>query len=104
MFGWLSKKRTSSSTMDELIRTIYGDRPPKKSADVRQAAVLAADVLLGGTFDRLAVVRIANELNNGPMPYSTHDLAVSVALNQFKSVPSENRDLEFTRFRGRVVS
>ena len=95
MFGWLSKKRTSSSTMDELIRTVYGDRPPKKSADVRQAAALAADVLLGGIFDRLTVVRIANELNAGPMPYSTHDLAVSVALNQFKSAPSENRDQLF---------
>ena len=64
---------------------------PGRSADVNQAATLAADELLGGTFDELALVRIAIDLNEMRMSYSTRDLAASVALNVLKSVSPPNR-------------
>ncbi|MEX2150643.1 MAG: hypothetical protein WD793_10525 [Steroidobacteraceae bacterium] len=95
MFGLFGKKRKPATAMDALIRALYGDNPPKKTADVQHAAKLAADELLGGAFDKPTVTRIATELNDGPIPYSTHDLAASVALNLFKSVLPENRHLLF---------
>jgi hypothetical protein len=61
------------------------------TADVNVAAILAADELLGGTFDELTLVRIAVELNEMPTSYSTHDLAASVALNLPKGVSPPNR-------------
>lgn len=37
-----------------------------------------------GNVDESAVRQQANELASGPIPYSTHDLALSVALTFFK--------------------
>lgn len=94
MFG-LFKKR-STSAMDELIKAIYGDKPPRKSADVAQAVRLAADDLLCGTTDRDRLMRLAKELDAGPIPYSTHDLAVSIALRIFKDADAVAREDLFT--------
>jgi len=92
MFGFVKKKQSQAPTLlDGLIKSIYGANPPKKTADVREAIILAADQLLGGVFQKSDLTRVAEELNAGPMPYSTHDLAASVALRAFKDVPSEDR-------------
>jgi hypothetical protein len=64
---------------------------PGKTADVIEAATLAADELLGGAFDELELIRIATDLNEMRMSYSTHDLAASVALDVLKSVSPPNR-------------
>jgi hypothetical protein len=64
---------------------------PGRAADVIEAATLAADELLGGTVDELTLVRIAIDLNEMRMSYSTHDLAASVALNVLRSVSPPNR-------------
>jgi hypothetical protein len=64
---------------------------PAKTTDVSEAATLAADELLGGAFDELTLVRIATDLHEMRMSYSTHDLAASVALNVLKNVPPPHR-------------
>lgn len=91
MFGLFRKKRKPANSIEAIVKALYGANPPKKTADVQLAVMLAADELLCGAFDKPAVTRIAEELNGGPIPYSTHDLAASVALNLFKSVLPENR-------------
>ena len=94
MFG-LFKKR-STSAMDELIKAVYGDKPPRKSADVAQAVRLAAEDLLCGTTDQDRLMSLAKELYAGPIPYSTHDLAISVALRIFKDADAAAREGLFT--------
>jgi hypothetical protein len=79
MFNFFAKKPT---LMDGAIHAIYGPNPPRKSADVQRAANLAAS-LLGNRVDFRQVQTLAGQLYAGPMPYSTHDLAVSVALKFF---------------------
>ncbi len=97
MFGFAKKTQSKAPTLlDGVIKSIYGANPPKKTADVSEATNLAADQLLGGVFERTDLVRAAEELNTGPMPYSTHDLAVSVALRAFKDVPPDDRRHLFT--------
>jgi hypothetical protein len=76
--------------MDQFIRAMYGPNPPKKSADPSAAADLAGS-LLGGRVPPDQLAGLANELHAGPIPYSTHDLAVAVALGVFKDVPPEQR-------------
>jgi hypothetical protein len=61
------------------------------TADVIEAATLAADELLGGAFDELTLVRVAADLNAISTSYSTHDLAACVALNVLKGVSPPNR-------------
>jgi hypothetical protein len=64
-----------------------------RSADVNAAATLAADELLGGTFDEFALLRIAAGLNETAVPQSTHDLAVYIALNVLKGAsPPQRQD------------
>jgi hypothetical protein len=79
MFNFFGRKPTA---LDAAIHAIYGPNPPRKSANVQQAANLAAS-LLGNRIDFREVNALANQLYAGPMPYSTHDLAVSVALKFF---------------------
>ena len=68
--------------MDGAIHAIYGPNPPRKSADVQQAAYVSVS-LLGNRVDFRDVQTIAGQLYAGPIPYSTYDLAVSVALKFF---------------------
>ena len=82
MFGWGSKKRT---VMDEYIRVYYGADPPKRRADVEFAVTLACTKLLGNYVDAEEVRCIASNLYSGPIPYSTHDLALAAALSFYKS-------------------
>jgi hypothetical protein len=83
MFGIFKKK--PPTMMDAFIRTIYGPNPPRKSADLERSITIAHEDLL---FERVALSNVkekAGELFRGPIPYSTHDLAVSTALGFFKS-------------------
>jgi hypothetical protein len=92
MFGFAKKNQSQAPTLlDGFIKSIYGSNPPKGTADVQEAINLAADCLLGGVFERSDLARTAMNLNDGSIPYSTHDLAVSVALRAFKDVSSEDR-------------
>jgi len=70
--------------MDDLIHAAYGSKPPAKRADPDMAAMLAHECLLSDRIPKSEVIELAYELHRGPMPYSTHDLAVSVALNFFR--------------------
>jgi hypothetical protein len=83
MFGMFKKKPLTM--MDAFIHTIYGPNPPRKSADLERSITIAHEDLL---FERVALSEVkekAGELFKGPIPYSTHDLAVSTALGFFKS-------------------
>lgn len=82
MFGFFKKKPPTG--MDAVIRAIYGDNPLPKSANLVQSVSLAYSGLLSEHVDFSDVQATAKELFDGPIPYSTHDLAASVALNFFK--------------------
>jgi len=64
-----------------LIFAIYGNPPPPKRANVQQAIGLACEDLLLGVVDRKAVAEHARALAVTPIPYSTHDLALSALLS-----------------------
>ncbi|MBC8347005.1 MAG: hypothetical protein H8E24_00080 [Verrucomicrobia bacterium] len=83
MFGF-GKKKKPKTALDSFITAVYGDPPPPKRANVPEAARLASDELLMGNINSSEVTQLAQELASGPVPYSTHDLALSVALNFFK--------------------
>lgn len=82
MFGF-SKKKKPQTALDAFIFAVYGNPPPAKRADVEQAVGLA-DELLAGVVEQPGIRRHAITLDNGPIPYSTHDLALSVGLHFFK--------------------
>jgi hypothetical protein len=83
MFGF-SKKMRPKTALDEFIFAVYGNPPPSKRADVSEAVRLASEELLMGNVEDSTVRQHANELASGPIPYSTHDLALSVSMNFFK--------------------
>jgi hypothetical protein len=82
MFGFFKKKQVTA--MDALINSIYGPNPPSKTADPDQASRLAYEALLQKRVNFSDVSALASDLNAGPIPYSTCDLAASIALNFFK--------------------
>jgi len=82
MFGRFKKK--PPSPLEELVKAMYGDSPPSSKPDLEQAVRLAHENLLHLLIDEGEVRAIAKELNDGPMPYSTHSLAISAALNFFR--------------------
>jgi len=83
MFGIFKKKKKPQNVLDSLIIALYGNPPPAKRANVGQAVKLANE-LLQDIIDEQQVSRQAIALNDGPIPYSTHDLAMSIALNFFQ--------------------
>jgi len=90
MFGWFRSKGKPLTAMDAFIEIIYG-KNVKKSANLSDAIHLAHDELLGGSFAVENLARLATDLNNGSIPYSTHDLAAAVALAVLRKVPIERR-------------
>ena len=82
MFSFFKKKKPTS-VLDELIFAVYGYPPPPKTAKLDEAIQIAHDELLMGMVNREEVAKLAAELNALPTPYSTHDLALSVAQNFF---------------------
>ena len=83
MFGIFKKKQPTA--LDGVIRAIYGDNPPSKSADLERAVTIAHEDLLAEQVPISEVRRIASSLAAGPMPYSTYDLAVAASLSFFKT-------------------
>ncbi len=71
--------------MDAVVRAIYGDNPPAKSADLERAITIAHEDLLAEQVPPADVRRVASALTAGPMPYSTYDLSVAAALSFFKN-------------------
>jgi hypothetical protein len=82
MFGFF-KKQKPANALDAFIFAVYGNPPPPKRADLEQAISLASELLMGAVAEQ-ELRSHAIALNDGPIPYSTHDLALSVALNFFK--------------------
>lgn len=74
----------TSTVMDQFIRAVYGDPPPKKTARLTEAIQLTYEDLLMKQVRKEEIAKVASDLYDGPIPYSTHDLALSVALNFFK--------------------
>jgi len=90
MFGF-SKKKKPANALDEFIFALYGNPPPKKRAKLEEAINLAHSELLLGIINKQKVIEQSIALNAGPVPYSTHDLALSVALHFFQqstNIPS----------------
>lgn len=83
LFDLFGAKKKPETAMDVFIKAMYGDPPPPKRAKLSEAVDLANDLLMGEVAER-EIVTLATQLNSGPIPYSTHDLALSVALNFFK--------------------
>jgi len=81
MFGFGNKK--PKTALDDFITAVYGDPPPPKRANVSEASRLASEEILMGLIDVTQIRKLAAELASGPVPYSTHDLALSIALNFF---------------------
>lgn len=83
MFGLFTRRKKTQSPLDELIFSIYGNPPPLKRANLIEAIALANDLLLS-SIDERELRSQAATLNDGPIPYSTHDLALSVAMSFFQ--------------------
>lgn len=82
MFGWF-KKKPPLNALDALMQVAYGVSKSMK-ADPRKAIDFAYTDLLQQKIARSEVEKIAKNLNDGSIPYSTYDLALSVALNFFR--------------------
>jgi hypothetical protein len=89
LFGFLKKK--SPRRIDQVIAAIYGNTPPPRTANIDAAIHLAHQELLGELVTKTDVARVAKELLDGPMPYSTRDLALNVALHFFRTPELHNR-------------
>ena len=83
MFGLFGKKKPETA-LDKFIHAVYGNPPPPKRANVEEAIALAEKDLLGGVVDQPSIREQALALSSGPIPYSTQDLALAVALHFFK--------------------
>lgn len=81
---WPFKKKKPPNILEAVISNVYGKGPHHKRADLEKAINLAYDELLLGLINKEEVRKIAKSLNSAPIPYSTYDLALSVALNFFR--------------------
>jgi len=83
---WVSAgiRPAPAKALEALIFSAYGNPPPPKTAKPEEAAQIAYEELLKGLVGKEEVAKLTGELSAGPIPYSTHDLALSVALNFFK--------------------
>jgi len=101
LFDLFGSKKKPETAMDIFIRSVYGDPPPPKRAKLSVAVDLASELLMGEVSEREIVI-IANQLSSGPIPYSTHDLALSVALNFFKD-PARIHNLGTAQLMARMT-
>jgi hypothetical protein len=83
MFGLFSKKKPPTA-LEAFIGLAYGNSPPPKTARLEDAVRIAREDLLLDLVPREEVAALAADLYRGPIPYSTNDLAVSIALNFFR--------------------
>lgn len=80
LFDLFGGKKKQESAMDVFIRALYGDPPPPKRAKLSEAVELTSALLMGVVSER-KILTVATQLNSGPIPYTTHDLALSAALS-----------------------
>ena len=83
MFGFLKMKKPAKASEDANF-ACYGNSPPLQRANLEEAVTVATDEILMGVVERQEVQGQAETLYSGPVPYSTHDLALSVATNFFR--------------------
>jgi hypothetical protein len=83
LFDLFSGKKKPESAMDVFIQAMYGNPAPPKRAKLSESVDLATELLMGEV-SKQEIQTLATQLSSGPIPYSTHDLALSVALNFFK--------------------
>jgi hypothetical protein len=83
------QKLNEPSLMDEFVKLAHNGSPTTKIANLGEAIQLSYEVLLSKKIDISAVRTIATELYDGPLPYSTHNLAVAAALNLFRRANNE---------------
>lgn len=83
MFGFFKKKKPANA-LEAFIFAVYGNPPPAKTARPEESVQIAYEELLVQVVSKEEITKLTTELNAGPIPYSTHDLALSVALNFFK--------------------
>lgn len=101
LFDFFGSKKKPVTSMDIFIRSVYGDPPPPKRARLSEAVGLAGELLMGEVSEKEIVI-IANQLSSGPIPYSTNDLALSVALNFFKD-PARIPSLGTAQLMARMI-
>ena len=89
MFG-IFKSKTAPTALDIAIQAIYGSKPPKKSCNLQEATALATVDLLKERIPFSEVRNVATDLAHGPMPYSTHDLAIATSISFFKNPALRN--------------
>jgi hypothetical protein len=82
VFGFFTKKKPVDP-LEEFIFVVYGNPPPPKTADLEEAINIATDEILMGVVKRQEVQREGEVLYSIPVPYSTHDLALSIATGFF---------------------
>lgn len=95
-------KNAPTAYADALVNAVY---PPDalKTANVLEAIELANNELLLGRFDKKEITDLATALAHGPIPYSTHDLAASVALGLLRKIPKDaRRDLMEVQMMARL--
>lgn len=78
-------KKVKPSVMDAVVASVYGNKPRGKQANLLEASHIACVKLLFEIVKYSDVHALAKKLFDGPMPYSTHDLAVSTSLGFFKN-------------------
>lgn len=91
MFNFLKKKKNPITALDKFILTIYGDPPPAKTANLNESIEIAFRDILKQTIIKSEISKIATPLYTGKIPYSTNDLALSIALNFFKRPELKSR-------------
>lgn len=84
MFSFFKKKKKPVTLLDKFILTIYGDPPPQMTANLEESIELAYKDLLKQVISKNEIAIVTVPLYAGKIPYSTNDLALSVAMNFFK--------------------
>ncbi len=83
LFTRLSARRATQkrqiTAMDAMVTAVHGN-DKTKSADLEQSVLIANEMLLYGAVPLEEVRSTTRGLYEGPMPYSTIDLAVATAL------------------------
>lgn len=103
MFNIFRRKKRPESALDALIFAMYGNPPPPKRANIDLAISLAGNDLLAGVIAADSVREQARALDSGPVPYSTQDLALSIALHFFRE-PQFASHLSRAQFGARLKS
>jgi len=84
MLDFLKGGKKTKSLLDQFILIVYGDPPPLKTAVPEMAIEIAYSDLLKQIINKNEISKVTYSLYKGKIPYSTNDLALSVALNFFK--------------------